>query len=138
MDISFKNVFVGSIKIINQELLRIVVALDEKDAKETIENYYDEPEILYLISFDSLKVMYEKAKNEKNYYLVIESKENEGKINYIIHEEILPTQEALIEKYSTIKTFILDSQSIISICSYAALELEKPKQQPLISEKIDL
>lgn len=143
MDISFDNVFLASMKVIDEEVLRIIVAQDKIDASKTLLDYYNEPEVLYIINFTSLKQMYEKIQLEKNYYLIIELnvKENDKKENvmeYILHEEIFDNEIKLKEKYNNLHCFILNANNIEQLCSKAALEFKNPTQPPLISENINL
>jgi polyribonucleotide nucleotidyltransferase len=153
MDISFDNVFVASIKVIDSEVLRIVIAHDKKDALNTLNTYYEEPDLLYIIDFSSLKTRYDKAQLDKNYYLVIEIKESQTNekydnlvnttnpflaIEYIMHEESFESERVLKEKYLNAHCFILNADNIIELCSKAALEFKNPTQPPLISENINL
>ena len=138
MEIDFKNVFIASIKMLNDELLRIVVALNDADAKKTLLSYYENPQVMYVISFHNLKSVYEKAKQNPNYYLTLEVKEESQTPLFEIHEDIFVDKEELVKKYIGLRCFTLDSASIIQICSHAAQEFENPEQPPLISENINL
>lgn len=74
----------------------VLVAENEAKAKELLFEYYDEPEIVYLISLQELLNLQEQLKNNaQEFYLVVVLEENETGSRLTHHQEWGATLEAL-------------------------------------------
>lgn len=143
MEIDFDNIFIASIRFAMQEKTRLVFAQNKEDAIATIKDYYDEPEIGFIVSYEEINQLYHLAtkkdvEDNKQFILVIEMIREESKNVFYEHYEWVKSLDEIKNKYFNRDCLFCDKEFIIGLSLESEKLLKEPQERPLISENISL
>lgn len=140
MELDFKNIFIASLIFGTKEKTRIVFANDREDVIATLNDYYDSPEIGFIISYQQINELVElsKSREDKIFILVIEMVKEPNKNVFYEHLEWVDSIAQLHAKYENRDCLFCDKDFILGLLIESDQMLKEPQDPPLISENISI
>lgn len=117
----------------------IVLAKDKEDAIYALSDYFDEVNVLYILSAQEVIDLWERV-NENNdlFYLVLEVIHKDDIIFVTHHEQWNKTEEELLAQYAGKGVFLIDKKQLLNILETILSQLSNEKNLPIISENFEI
>jgi hypothetical protein len=136
MEIEFDNIFYASVIFGLNQSEEIIIAKDLKDAIKTINNYYSEPLISYIVSAKELIYFLDKIESDQkeNHYFVLEIVIDGNEIKRQAFEEIGISMEELKIKYEKRECVFLHTDVLKQELEKVLSRVAETSETALISE----
>lgn len=140
MELDFKNIFIASLVFGTKELTRIVFAKDKEDVVITLNDYYDNPQTGFIISYQQINELIDlsKSRTDKIFILVIEMVKEPNRNVFFEHIEWVDSISEVHSKYENRDCLFCDKDFILGLLVESDQMLKEPQLQPLISENISI
>lgn len=140
MNLDLNNIFIISMNFGIRNMQKVIVALNKDDAIDTINEYYESPEIAFIVSYEDINKLYELSlrKSDKVFIWVVELIQTTNSKNLVEHEEWIKNIEELKEKYRDRDCVFYDQNFIKSLAYETEMILQTSEQNILISQNIAL
>ena len=136
MEIEFDNIFYANIIFGLTQSEEIIIAKDFKDAIKTINDYYSEPLISYIISAKELIYFLDKIESDQkdNHYFVLEILVDNNEVKRQSFEEIGLGIESLKKKYELRECVFLHKDILKQDLEKVLSRVAETSETALISE----
>lgn len=125
--------FCASLKFGVEQINKIIVAKDKQDALKTIQEYYDEPIIISIVSFKEIIDLLDETKERQDLFIVLEAVLGDEGVDFITHREYGKSIEDLQEKYRNKDTVILSPSGLNLLLNSILISIQN-EDVPLISD----
>ena len=117
----------------------IVLAKSKEDAIQTLFDYFDEVNVLYILSAQEVIDLWERVNENNNlFYLVLEVIHKDDTIFVTHHEQWSKTEEELLAQYSGKGIFLIDKKQLLNILETILSQLSNEKNMPIVSENFEI
>lgn len=117
----------------------IVLAKSKEDAIQTLSDYFDEVNVLYILSAQEVIDLWERVNENNNlFYLVLEVIHKDDTIFVTHHEQWNKTEEELLAQYSGKGIFLIDKKQLLNILETILSQLSNEKNMPIVSENFEI
>lgn len=116
----------------------IVLAQSKEDAIQTLSDYFDEVNVLYILSAQEVIDLWERVNENNNlFYLVLEVTQKDDMIFVTHNEQWNKTEEELLAQYAGKGVFLIDKKQLLNILETILSQLSNERNMPIVSENFE-
>lgn len=135
---NLNEIFYASIKFGKRQINKAIIAKNSKDAIDTVNDYYDEPIIVAIMSLQELLDFIIECEEKQGLCLIYELVMGLEGLDVVTHKEQNKTVEELEREFEDKNTFIVSAEGVAVLINSIMISLEGSSESPLISEYFTL